>query len=86
MIVDRSLGRLVEDELYGAVVRAVDLRMDGGTLQAGSEALGGDEVVDTPARVTLTGLEAVRPPRVDVRLVGVEVAEGIDEACVEELL
>ena len=48
MIVDLSLGRLVEDELYGAVVRAVDLRMDGGTLQAGSEALRGDEVVDTP--------------------------------------
>ena len=46
---DLSLGRLVEYELYGAVVRAVDLRMDGGTLQAGSEALGGDEVVDTPA-------------------------------------
>ena len=72
-------GRLFEDELDGTVVAAEDVGMDAGIGKAGTQALGDEEVVDAPAGILLACLEAVGPPRVG-DLVGVEGAEGVEEA------
>lgn len=59
----------------------MDVRRDETVLQP----FGGDEVVDPPSRVLLPCFEAVGPPGIDVRLVGMEVAEGVYEAASEKL-
>ena len=54
-----------------------------GFCHLGGEALGDEEVVDAPPSVLLTGAEAVGPPAVG-HLVGVQTAEGVDKATVEQ--
>ena len=39
----------------------------------------GYEIVDTPAGILLACLEAIRPPRIDILLLGIEITEGIGE-------
>jgi len=48
------------------------------------QPLGGDEVVDAPSGVLLAGLEAVRPPGVG-DLLGIQRAEGVDEAASQQV-
>jgi len=72
-------------QLHGAVVAAVDFGVDAGSYEAVLQPGGAEPVVDAPAGVLLAGMEAVGPPGVDVGLVGVEVAEGVDEASLEQL-
>lgn len=59
--------------------------MYGRRAQLRAQAVGHQEVVDAPPRVLLARTEAVGPPRVHARRVGVEVAEGVGEACGEQL-
>ena len=65
------------------MVAAHDFGVDFGVFDVLQEALGGDEVVDAPARVLLAGTEAVAPPRVG-DLIGIEGSEGVDEALAEQ--
>ena len=44
-----------------------------------------DEIVNAPSSVFLSRLETVGPPRVDARFVGVEEAESVGEARIEEM-
>ena len=52
----------VEVKLDGAVVGAKDLGVDLGGADLVFEAVGDEEIVQTPADVLLAGVEAVRPP------------------------
>ena len=49
------------------------------------EASGDDEIVDSPAHVPIPGAHAVGPPGIAVCGVRIEVPEGINEACVQQL-
>ena len=62
------------------MVRAHNLRVDtrGGDLVA--DAVGAEEVVDSPAHVPLSRPGAEAPPAVGIHGIGVEVAEGVGEA------
>ena len=66
------------------MVRAVDVGMYLGIGKFFAQAVGHEEVVDAPAGILLTRTEAVGPPRINVALVGVEVAEGIGKAALEQ--
>ena len=46
--------------------------------------VGHQEIVDAPPRVVLAGLEAVAPPAVGPGEVGVQVAEAVGEAGVQQ--
>ena len=58
--------------------------MNLGILDLWAQTLGGDEIVDAPACILLTRLEAVRPPRI-CDLLGIEGAEGVNEATSQEV-
>ena len=57
--------------------------MDTGALQALLQLRGCDEIVDPPSDVLLPRLEHVAPPGIGVRLIGVEVSEGVHIARVD---
>ena len=46
--------------------------------------MGCDPVVDTPSDVVSTRASTVAPPRVGVGLIGVEVAEGVNESSIDQ--
>lgn len=62
------------------MVGAEDGGVNGGGFEVREEGFGGEEVVDSPADVAVAGVGAVAPPGVVVGFIGVEVAEGVDEA------
>jgi hypothetical protein len=74
----------VDFESDGTVVGAEDVVVDGGGGEFWGEGLGGDPVVDAPADVVAAGAGAVGPPGVGIGFFGVEVAEGVDEAGLDE--
>ena len=61
------------------MVRTKDFRMDLGISNLWTQPLTGDEIVDAPAGILLTGLETVGPPRIG-DLLGIKGAEGIDKS------
>ena len=65
------------------MVAAHDFGVYLGVFDLLEQALGGDEVVDAPSGVLLAGTEAVTPPWVS-DLLGIEGAEGVDEAFAEQ--
>lgn len=67
------------NEFYRTMVTAIDVGEDGGFSQLRIEPFRGDEVVNAPPGILFAGFEAIRPPGVDVGLVGVEVSEGVGE-------
>lgn len=66
------------------MVGTKDVCMDGCGGETILEAFGAYEIVDAPAGVVLTCMESIRPPRIDILLVGMEMAECIDESFREE--
>ena len=58
--------------------------MDFSSCQLGLKSVGHQEVVDTPPRVLFACLEAIRPPRIDIGLVGIEKAERIGKSVTEQ--
>lgn len=74
----------VDVHLYWAVVRPEDIGVYPGVGQFVVYPFGCQKVVDAPACVLLARLEAVGPPRVDAFLRGVEVAEGVGEARLQQ--
>ena len=74
--------RSTKGERHWAVVASKDVGMDRSIVEPLAQTVGDDEVVDAPAGILLTGLEAVGPPRV-FHLLRVFVAERISEAAGE---
>lgn len=68
----------------GAVVAACDVGMDSGGAELRQQAFGNQKIVDAPAHVLLACAAPVAPPAVGARGVGVEGAEGVDEARVKQ--
>src|SRR5690606_15529802 len=66
------------------MVAAKDVGVDPRIDKARSEPLRREEVVDAPADVALPHLGHVRPPRIGVRAVRIQVAERVEEACAEQ--
>ena len=66
------------------MVGTENLGMDACALQLAGEPCRGEEVIDAPPRVLLACPEAVRPPRVNAFLFGIEIAERIDESRVQQ--
>ena len=64
------------------MVAAHDFGVYLGILNTLQQTLGGDEIVDAPPCILLTGTEAIGPPGIG-DLFGIEGAEGIDEAFVQ---
>ena len=69
----------IEAEFDGAVVAAEDVGKDAGISNVRHQAVADDEIVDAPAYVLLTGLEAIGPPGI-LHLIRIEGAEGVLEA------
>ena len=69
----------IEAEFDGTVVAAEDVGKDAGISNVRHQAVADDEIVDAPADVLLTGLEAIGPPGI-LNLVRIEGAEGVLEA------
>ena len=67
------------------MVAAGDLRPDVRAFDAGHQPLGDNEVVDAPSGVVLPGVEAVAPPRVGAGAVGVQGAERVHKAALQQL-
>ena len=63
------------------MVGAENVGVDFGVGNLGKQTLGGDEIVNAPACILLTGLETVRPPGIG-DLLWIERAEGVDEATI----
>lgn len=68
------------------MVGAHDVGEHGGFLDAGLETFGDEEVVDTPADVTLAGECLVGPPAVSFLFVGIEHSEGVGKSCLREMI
>lgn len=51
--------QLFKDKFHGAVVRSVDFLMDGCSFKSVSEVIAHYEIVNTPSRISLSGLESV---------------------------
>ena len=66
------------------MVGAVNLGVDGGTLQARSQTLGGDKVVNAPACVVFAGVKAIAPPAISAGHIGVPIAERIGKSRVKK--
>ena len=60
--------------------------MDGRRFQQRAQGFAHHEIVNAPACILLASAESVTPPRIDVRLVGIEMAEGVHKTCIQELL
>ena len=69
---------------HRAVVRALDVRIDGRGGDFVRNAVGDEEIVDTPARVVRPGVEHIAPPCVRAGGVRVEAAEGVGEPGVQK--
>ena len=67
------------------MVGAIYLGVDGCAFQVRAKALRGQEIVDAPPGILLAGPKSVRPPTVNIFLVGMKVAECVYEAAVEQL-
>ena len=63
------------------MVGAENVGVDYDILNLWLQTLGGDEIVDTPACILLTGLETVRPPGIR-HLLRIKRAEGVYEATI----
>ena len=59
------------------MIGAQNVGMDFGPFHMVLEIVRDQEVVDTPAGIFLSGLEAVRPPAVDALLVRIEMTEAV---------
>ena len=68
----------------GTMVAAEDVAVDLGVVEALTQTVGDDEVVDAPAHVLLTGLETVRPPRI-LHLLRVLVTEAVRKAAGQQV-
>lgn len=62
------------------MIAACYIRVDFRFFQAIVERFGGNEVVDTPSRIVLTGFETITPPGINSFFVRVEVAPRIGKA------
>ena len=62
------------------MVAAGDICINRGFFQLVVETFRGDEVVDAPSGVVLAGFEAVAPPRIDTRYIGIKVAPRVGKA------
>ena len=82
----RRLFALLEKERKadGAVVGALDVGVDEGVGEMGTETIGDDEIIDTPTGVLLTRLKTVRPPGI-FDLLRIEVAESIRKTCIQQV-
>ena len=87
-----SAGKIywVPDELkidfqpHGAVVGAEDVGIDRGGGDLFGDAVGHQEIVDAPAGIIGPGVEHVAPPAVGPGGVGIQVAEGIRKARLQQ--
>ena len=66
------------------MVAAEDVAVDLGIVETLTQTVGDDEVVDAPAHVLLTGLEAIRPPGV-LHLLGVLIPERVRKAAGQQV-
>ena len=66
------------------MVGAIDLRVDFGLLDLFGKAGGYAEIVDAPSCVLLPRVEPVRPPGISAGSVRIQIAEGINEACIQQ--
>ena len=75
---------LFQGEFHRTVVRTENLGVYLRSFKPVAEIIRYYEIVDTPACILLSCLEPVRPPRVDVGLIRVEMSECVCESGVKE--
>ena len=62
------------------MIRALHLCQNVRPPHPGSQPVGYEKIIDAPARVLFPGMEAVGPPAISSRRIGVEQPEGIGKA------
>ena len=66
------------------MVGAEDVGMDLRIVKTLAQTVGDDEVIDAPAGILLTGLEAVRPPGI-LHFIRIFLAEGVGKAVGQQM-
>ena len=66
------------------MIRAHNLRVDSRTLQFIPQTFGYHKVIDTPSRILFPCPEPVRPPGINIRLIGIEITESIDKSILQQ--
>mgnify|MGYP003289783290 CR=1 FL=1 len=74
----------IECKLYWTMVGTKHISMNLGINQFIVQRFRSYEIVNTPPRILLSSLEAIRPPRVDILLIRIEIAESIRKAGFEK--